>query len=198
MLDSQGITQNASQPQNINRSERKTRSAAGFTDANTSLEQTAPKKQRQDNLEPKDRLIKQEPLGAKPKLDESTSVKFPNVPSTLQNMHVPDLEKPAEIEENGGKLLTPVQAGSMAGNLNSSKILALSNNTDKNGVRIEEMCEKKTKVHFAEADSLCSTKMDTSDLTQTQSVVENAHMERKKENCHLKVIIDFQKDPSMA
>ncbi|KAM7435420.1 hypothetical protein ABFA07_014648 [Porites harrisoni] len=28
--------------------------------------------------------------------------------------------------------------------------------------------------------------MDTSDLTQTQSVVENVHMELKKENCHPK------------
>lgn len=176
----------------------KARSAAGFTDANTSLEQTAPKKQRQDNLEPKARPIKQEPLGVKPKLDESTSVKFPNVPSILQNMHVPDLEKPAKREENS-KLLTPVQAGSTAWNLNSSKIFALSNNSDEKGVRIAEKCEKKTRVHFPEAaDSLCSTKMDTSDLTQTQSVVENAHMELKKENCHPKVIIDYQKDPSIA
>ncbi|KAM7435421.1 Protein Spindly [Porites harrisoni] len=85
---SQGIAQNASQPQNINRSVGKARSAAGFTDVNTSLEQTAPKKQRQDNLEPKARPIKQEPLGVKPKLDESISVKFPNVSSILQNMHV--------------------------------------------------------------------------------------------------------------
>lgn len=176
----------------------KARSAAEFTDANTSLEQTAPKKQRQDNLEPKARPIKQEPLGVKPKLDESTSVKFPNVPSILQNMHVPDLEQPDKREQNS-KLLTPVQAGSIAWNLNSSKILALSNNSDEKGVRIEEKCEKKTRVHFPEAaDSLCSTKMDTSDLTQTQSVVENVHMELKKENCHPKVIIDYQKDPSIA
>lgn len=175
----------------------KARSAAEFTDANTSLEQTAPKKQRQDNLEPKARPIKQEQLD-KPKLDESTSVKFPNVPSILQNMHVPDLEQPDKREQNS-KLLTPVQAGSIAWNLNSSKILALSNNSDEKGVRIEEKCEKKTRVHFPEAaDSLCSTKMDTSDLTQTQSVVENVHMELKKENCHPKVIIDYQKDPSIA
>jgi len=176
----------------------KARSAAGFNDANTSLEQTAPKKQRQDNLEPKARPTKQEPLSAKAKLDESTSVKFPNVPSVLQNMHVPDLEKLAKREENS-KLLTPVQTGSIAWNLNSSKILALSNNSDEIGGRIEEKCEKKTRVHFPEAaDSLCSTKMDTSDLTQTQSVVENAQMELKKENCHPKVIIDDQKDPSIA
>ena len=176
---------------------RKARSAAGFTDANTSLEQTAPKKQRQDNLEPKARPMKQEPVGVKPKLDESTSVKFPNVSSTLQNTHVPDLEKPAKRKENS-KLLTPVQPGSIAWNLNSSKILALSNNSDEKGVRIEEKCENKTRVHFPEADSLCSTKMDTSDLTQTQSVVENGHMELKKENCHPEVIIDYQKDPSIA
>lgn len=174
----------------------KARSAAGFTDVNSSLEQTAPKKQRQDNLEPKARPIKQEPLGVK--LDESIGVKFPNVSSILQNMHVPDLEQPDKREQNS-KLLTPVQAGSIAWNLNSSKILALSNNSDEKGVRIEEKCENKTKVHFPEAaDSLCSTKMDTSDLTQTQSVVENTHMELKKENCHPKVIIDYQKDSSIA
>ena len=176
----------------------KARSAAGFTDVNSSLEQTAPKKQRQDNLEPKARPIKQEPLGVKPKLDESIGVKFPNVPSILQNMHVSDLEQPDKREQNS-KLSTPVQAGSIAWNLNSSKILALSNNSDEKGVRIEEKCENKTKVHFPEAaDGLCCTKMDTSDLTQTQSVVENAPMELKKENCHPKVIIDNKKDRSIA
>ena len=143
----------------------------------TSLPQLAPKKQGQENLEPKAEPTKNEPVIANPKLNETT--KFSDV--TANQKHGRAFKQSLEDK----RIVSSSNAESTAENfvnLSTSQISALSSNGVEKQVRIEDLCGRKTKVRF-EIDSVCPKQPNKSDLSESQSAVKNAERELQKENC---------------
>ena len=170
---------------------KKAKSASGLINTKTSLPQLAPKEQCRENLEPKAKPTKTKPVIAKPELEETTKAKSSNVTA---NQKYGQAFKQSPEDKESSRISSSSHAEPTAENfvnLSTSHISALSSNGVEKQVKIEDLCGRKTKVRF-EIDSVLPTHSEKSDLSETQSAMENSERELQKENCHPEVRLFLQ------